>query len=51
MSSARYLAFVRWPDVPQWLALGWLCTGPLPGNHGEWSAGMEWLCDCPVRRP
>jgi hypothetical protein len=49
--TARYGAFVRWPDVPLWLALGWLCTGELPGQHGEWSAGMAWLCDCEVRKP
>ncbi len=49
--TARYVAFVRWPEVPRWLACGWLCTGPLPGRHGEWSAGVEWRCGCRVARP
>jgi hypothetical protein len=49
--SARFVAFVRWPDVPRWLALGWHYTGPLPAQHGGWSAGLEWRCDCRVRKP
>jgi hypothetical protein len=51
MIAPRYLAMVRWPDVPQWLALGWHFDGPLPAQHGEWAAGLSWLCPCAVRHP
>jgi hypothetical protein len=46
-----HIAFVAWPDVPKWLALGWHYAGPLPGSHGHWSACMEWRCDCPMKEP
>ena len=49
--TARYFAMVRWPDLRAWERLGWLCTGPLPGRHGEWSCGVEWRCECKVARP
>lgn len=51
MMRARYIAFVAHHNVNTWLLLGWLCRGPLPGIHGYWSCGVEWLCDCPVRWP
>lgn len=47
----RTCHYVRIPDVPRWLALGWSDTGPLPGPHGHWSHMLEWLCDCHVRYP
>jgi hypothetical protein len=48
---ARYVAFVRHEHVNAWECLGWLNTGPLPGPHRLWSCGVEWICDCDVRRP
>jgi hypothetical protein len=47
----RFVAFVRHEKVAAWLALGWQYAGVLPGNHGNWSAALHWLCDCEVRRP
>lgn len=43
---SRLFHFVRIHDVGAWLRLGWHDTGPLPGVHGEWSHGLEWLCAC-----
>ena len=51
MSRTMILHFVRIPDVPVWLALGWADTGPLPGPHGHWSHLLTWLCNCPMRTP
>jgi hypothetical protein len=49
--TPRFVAWVRHEHVAAWLALGWDYGGVLPGRHGEWSAALEWLCDCKVRRP
>ena len=48
--TPRFVAWVRHEHVPAWLALGWHYGGVLPGNHGIWSAALEWRCDCEVRR-
>jgi len=44
----RHFRYCRWPDVPAMLAKGWMFDGPCPGHHGEWSALLVWLCQCPV---
>lgn len=49
--TPRYVAWVRHEHVAAWLTLGWHYGAVLPGQHGEWSAALEWLCACPVVRP
>lgn len=45
------LHYVRIPDIADWLRLGWVDTGPLPGPHGHYSHGLEWLCSCAPAYP
>ena len=49
--STRYLAFVAWRLVPDWLCVGWMVIADLGPTHGEYSALMSWPCGCVPVRP
>lgn len=40
--------FLRRSELDDWLNLGWLVVGSLPGPHFHWSVLAEWRCGCPV---
>ncbi len=33
----KHFRYVRFADVPRYLAQGWMVDGTCPGHHGEWS--------------
>ena len=48
----RTFRYVRLERVPDWLRAGWIARPALDGtHHGEYSALLEWLCDCPMAVP
>jgi hypothetical protein len=52
MTIASLHRFVRKPQLPDYLSLGWLALPSLEGtHHGCWSAHVVWLCDCAPSEP
>lgn len=37
----QWFRYVRIPDVPRFMAMGWHDLGPCPGRHGDWSHLMQ----------
>jgi len=54
MSRIRVFRYVRIERINDWERAGWFWRykdAPMPGSHGRWAVMMEWLCDCPERKP
>jgi len=37
--------------VADFLACGWVVRADLGDYHGQFAVMMQWLCDCPIRKP
>jgi hypothetical protein len=48
----RTFRYIRHEHVPDWLRAGWIARPALNGtHHGDYSALLEWLCECPMAIP
>lgn len=46
MTRTGLFRFVRWADLPAYLARGWMVVDDLAGTpHGAWSC-LCWHCEC-----
>lgn len=48
----RLFHWAKLEDLNDWLLCGWVfapCNDAM--HHHDYSFMMEWLCDCPMRRP
>jgi hypothetical protein len=49
--TVRWVRYVRHERVDAFLRCGWMLAFDIGGAHREWSVGMVWLCECPLREP
>lgn len=50
--TERIFHHVRYEQIPDWLACGWIVPIPNAGaHHHHYGVLMEWLCDCKIARP
>jgi hypothetical protein len=42
---------VRWNQLDDFLALGWMMVADLGDVHGRWSCLCEWRCACRMVTP
>ena len=49
--TERIFHYIPIPRIDDWLRLGWLIVGELPGPHSQYCMLGEWLCDCPIVKP
>ena len=52
MVRERTFHWARIGEIDKWLACGWVVArSNIAMHHQEYSLLMEWLCDCPMRKP
>jgi hypothetical protein len=47
----RIFHWVRHEALNDWFLCGWVFAMFDPMHHHSYSFMMEWLCDCPMRKP
>ena len=46
---ARAFRYVRFADVDDYLAMGWMVSIPnAPAHHEVYGIVLKWICDCPI---
>lgn len=51
MTAVQFFRYVRHEDIGDYLVLGWMVAGDLGPTHGQWSALMQWPCECALAEP